>query len=290
MRPRHAAPRTWSWTASGTLVPLDEPIGLHDAWRIGRERLVLRGFAWRAARERHRASRPAGRRRASRAAPRAPRAVSSGSIAVSRAASIGPASSAFTTRMIVTPVRASPSRMARCDRRRPAVTRQQRRVDVDHAEPRQIEQHLRQDPAVGGDHAEVGRSRAQGDRETTIFQTVGLPDSQTGGFGARLDGRSGDVLAASTGTVGLRDDRHHLVRAGDQRLERGHREIWGAEEDDPHGCDQKTKVRTVRRDRYDRCDRCECYQSPRRRLASMRRTISRRLTGLSRSMKSTPSR
>ena len=70
--------------------------------------------------------------------------------------SIGPASSSFTTRMIVTPGVAVASHHRAMDGRRAAVLGQQRRVDVDHPEPRNGEQRLRQDAPVRRDDAEIG--------------------------------------------------------------------------------------------------------------------------------------
>ena len=66
---------------------------------------------------------------------RLPRSSRPGRSGVDRVASIGPASSSFTTRMIVMPVTAFAGDHRAVHRRRAAVFRQQRSVDVDHAEP-----------------------------------------------------------------------------------------------------------------------------------------------------------
>ena len=52
------------------------------------------------------------------------------------------------------------------DRRRAPVARQQRRVDVDHAEARHGQERVGQDLAVRGDDAEVGAPGARARRET----------------------------------------------------------------------------------------------------------------------------
>ena len=160
--------------------------------------------------------------------------VSSGPIGVDRIASIGPASSSCTTRMMVMPVSASPAITARCTGAAPRYFGQQRSVDVDHAEPRDAQERVRQDPPVRGDDAEVGPERGHR-REKLVFLEPGRAEaperrrataSSLVGVAAtrwpRPFGRSGCDTTAD-------DLRGRRLEEGRQRR---HRELRRAEVDD----------------------------------------------------------
>ena len=94
------------------------------------------------------------------------------------------------------------------DRRGAAPARQQRRVHVDHAEPGQVEQRRRQDPAVGRDDGEIRCERAQLRRGTprpSAARAGGRADRAR--TAAALTGAAAStLLSAAAGPVRLRDD------------------------------------------------------------------------------------
>ena len=110
-------------------------------------------------------------------------------------------------------------------------------MHVDQAEPRQLQQHLGQQPAVGGDHAEVGVERRDRLEEILVRRaSSAAAPADPRRFGARLDRRRGHLLTAAARLVRLRDHADHDgVARGEQRIERRHRERRGAEEDDASG-------------------------------------------------------
>ena len=119
----------------------------------------------------------------------------------------GPASSARTTRMIETPV----SRLAGHDgavhRRGAAVPGQERRVDVDEAQPRQAQHRVGQDLAVRGHDAEIGARPVQRGEERLVLQPLGLQDAAGRARRAHaFTGPSAHSLAAAARPIGLRDD------------------------------------------------------------------------------------
>ena len=96
--------------------------------------------------------------------PRSSRPGRSDSVGV---ASIGPASSSCTTRMIVTPVTGSPAITARCTGAAPRYFGSSDACTLIMPSRGMREQRVRQDPPVCRDHAEVGLQR--GDRREKLF-------------------------------------------------------------------------------------------------------------------------
>ena len=173
-----------------------------------------------------RSSRPARRRRCAPDRVRRRRWFRRGPIGRRAVASIGPASSALTTRMIVMPVSRSPAMIGAMHRRGPPVARQQRRVDVDHARgAARPARASRQDLAVGRDDAEIGVERRQLRDERRVLHRVGLQDRQRRQpMADALTGACGRLLAASSRSIRLRDDADDGMARGEQRLEGRHGE------------------------------------------------------------------
>src|SRR4029453_14222285 len=107
----------------GRAAPIDDPVVLGQPMRVGRGGIVLGRFDRAAGGQGIGGPDRAGGAQRRRGAPRRPRSrstsslVSSGPIARWTFAIIAPASSALTTRMIVTPVSRSPPMIARRTRR-----------------------------------------------------------------------------------------------------------------------------------------------------------------------------
>ena len=124
--------------------------------------------------------------------------------------------------------------IARCTGAAPAVPRQQRRVHVDHAEPRRGEHRIREDLAVSRDDAEVGAKRGQRRPETAgSFKRSGCRTGTPAASARALTGRDRRLVPASARPIRLRDDADDLVARGEQRVERGNGEVRRAEENDP---------------------------------------------------------
>ena len=122
------------------------------------------------------------------------------------------------------------------DRRRAAPARQQRGVHVDHAEAGEREHVGPEDVAVGDDDAEVGLEPAEAGEEDVAQRAGGLEDRDAGALRLRLDRRRHEGRCASgpAGLSGWVTTPDHLVPLPEQRPEGRHRELRGAEEDDPH--------------------------------------------------------
>ena len=135
--------------------------------------------------------------------------------------------------MIVMPVAASPASIARCDRRRAAPARQQRRVDVEAAVPRPVEDRR---AAVSG-RTRPPPARRAGPRAAP---RVGVGACSDGGLRARgspcaaARRLTGDGVKASPRpgwAIGLRqDERYRDSRLPTRRVERACREIRRAGE------------------------------------------------------------
>ena len=130
------SPRIRLWMASRRPRPVDRAILAHQPVRVCRQRLVLRHLRHRTRRRARRRPRRATARRCRARSRSTSSLVSSGPIGRRAVASIGPASSAFTTRMIVTPVSRSPLIDRAVHRRRAAIAGQQRCVHVDQPQAR----------------------------------------------------------------------------------------------------------------------------------------------------------
>ena len=203
-------PRIWLWIACAGRAQSIWLSSVVEPGRVGAELFVLRLFGDRARREPVERRRPAARRRARRGRVRARRSSRPGRSASTTRASIGPASSAMTTRMIVTPVSVSPAMIARWIGAAPRQRGSSDACTLIMPSRGRSSSALRQDLAVGRDHAEVGAERASGSRNASSLQAFGLQDGQPRVDGARAltgaavtfwprpRGRSGCVTTPTT--------------------------------------------------------------------------------------------
>ena len=103
------------------------------------------------------------------------------------------------------------------DRSRTAIFRQQRGVEVDVAESREIEHPLRNDAAVADDDDSVGLESRELSAEFFVgLDAVGLDDGKIQLQCRLFDRRRNKFKAASFGTVGLCHDQMHAESGGDQ--------------------------------------------------------------------------
>jgi hypothetical protein len=121
------------------------------------------------------------------------------------------------------------------DRRRPAVPRQQRRMNVDAAARRQVEDRSRQDAAVSRDHDEIGRQRAQRALERRVAHPLGLQDREATRDRERLHRWRLDDEPASARPIGLADHADHRIRADEEGFEDGASERRSPHEEDAPG-------------------------------------------------------
>ena len=137
------------------------------------------------------------------------------------------------------------------DRRGAAVLRQQRRVDVDAAVSRNVEQGLREDAAVGEDDSGV-----RGERRDQVARLVGadlrgLVDGNAEAIGGDLHFGRMERLLAADGAVGLREHRRDVVAGVDEGLECRHGDGRRAHEDQSHGGGGYSKEETWTYDEVD---------------------------------------
>jgi hypothetical protein len=119
------------------------------------------------------------------------------------------------------------------DRRGAAPARQQRAVDVQAAQARQVQHPLRQDQAVGGDHQHVGPRGVQRGaagfglvRELAVQpQAARLGHRRAELEGQLLDRRRRQLHAPAGGTVGLGQHQRHDVARRMDRRQRDRREL-----------------------------------------------------------------
>jgi hypothetical protein len=156
------------------------------------------------------------------------------------------------------------------DGRGAAVAWEQRRVNVDESLARHREYGVGQNPAVGGDNAEIRLDRLQVVEKDRIFQAFRLENRQTGCHRAHLHRSVARPVAAAARSIGLRDDADEAVARLEERVERGDRELRRAEEHDPEAG--------------------SLYHLPVRVSFRILRTMRSRLMPRSRSTKSIPSR
>jgi hypothetical protein len=120
------------------------------------------------------------------------------------------------------------------DRRRAAPARQQRGVDVDAAEPRDLEDLPRQDPPVGGDHDDVEVVLAQLGRERPVADLERLQHRHAERRRGLLDRRRHQLAPAPRRPVGLADHHPQVTGLGD-RLQARHGEFGGSHEGGAQG-------------------------------------------------------
>ena len=213
--------------------PVDQAFLLLDLRRQRGQRVVLRLFARRSRRaSRSTTSREQQRAGHRRGAVRANRSCRRARSATRHARASAPASSASTTRMMVTPLTASPVEDRALDRRRAAPAGSSDACTLSR-------------PSGGRSSSACGSSRPYAaTTPRSAFQArerveeVRHPSASSAAGSARPRrarvpyGRVRDLLPASARPIGLRDDADHLVVRRQQRIERRHGEGRRAEEGD----------------------------------------------------------
>ena len=119
-------------------------------------------------------------------------------------------------------------------RRGTSILRKQGGMHVDHPKTRDRQEMLGNDPAVGGDDAEIGLPCAQRVGHLGRLQAIGLQHGKMPRDRQRLHRRIGNLLPAAARTVRLGDNTGHGVTGIQQELQRGHREPRRPEEHDHH--------------------------------------------------------
>ena len=119
------------------------------------------------------------------------------------------------------------------DRRGAAQPGQQRRVHVAGPEPRQIEQLLRQDAAVGDDDEQIRGERRQRRLRLGRADLLGLQHGHAQRRRRDLHRGRRRRLPAPRRTIGLADDRDQRRSPAATRAQRRHRERGRAEENHP---------------------------------------------------------
>jgi len=107
-------------------------------------------------------------------------------------------------------------------------------VNVDHAEPRNGQQLLRNDAPVCGDDTEVGSPAPERLRDLRRLQTVWLIHGNPAFEGKRFHGRMGDLLSSAARAVWLGDHASDRMRRVDEAPKGGHRELRCPEEHHYH--------------------------------------------------------
>jgi hypothetical protein len=120
------------------------------------------------------------------------------------------------------------------DGRSPAVERQDRRVNVDHAESRDGEERVREDPAKRDDDAEIRVEIADLLQESFVANLCRLQNGNAVRERHLFGWRGLQLLAAAPRAIRLGDDGHDFVPRRDQRLERRDRKGRGPEENNPY--------------------------------------------------------
>ena len=119
--------------------------------------------------------------------------------------------------------------------RRAAIPGQKGGVDVDHAQPGNAQQTFRDQLAVGGDHAQVGRQAGEPLSNGRLSKAIWLEDGDLVRECDRLDGTVRDFLSAPAPAIGLRDDADDVMPGPNELFERRDGELRRAEEDNPNG-------------------------------------------------------
>src|SRR5215469_18551388 len=117
-----------------------------------------------------------------------------------------------------------------------AILGEQRGVQVEIAEPREIDHPLRNDAAVADDDDGVRGERGECGLELGVpLDLLGLNDGETSIESALLDGRGGQGHASAAWLIGLGDDQREAMTGVHESLQRGDGEPRGAGEDEVEG-------------------------------------------------------
>jgi hypothetical protein len=107
-------------------------------------------------------------------------------------------------------------------------------MDVEAPAARRIQNRLRQDQAVRGDHGNIRAERREGLPVRRVLEVHRKAHGQPQPLRRLLHRRGLRLLAALRGTRRLRVDGGDIVPRCHKRLERRHREGRGSHEDNPH--------------------------------------------------------
>ena len=99
---------------------------------------------------------------------------------------------------------------------------------------RRFEDRKREDQAKSRDHREIGSERGKPHLFRRVSQRNRRHDVNAQGFGAELNGRGGQGLAATCSPRWLAVNRAEFMPRRNQRIEARHRKIRGSHEDDFH--------------------------------------------------------
>src|SRR5579872_4853152 len=129
-----------------------------------------------------------------------------------------------------------------------AILGQQRRVDIDDAARRDVDDRLRNDLAVAYDDHRVGTEGGNLVNNLRAADAFGLVDGKTEAKSGLLDGRCCAVLASAGGAVRLGVDGRDGVAGGREGFEGGHGEVGGAQKEEGHSqSPDLTSLRILRR-------------------------------------------
>jgi hypothetical protein len=141
-------------------------------------------------------------------------------------------SSANTTRMIVTPVSASPAMMARWTGAAPRQRGRSEAWTLIKPSRGKSSNRCGRNLAVSGDDAEIGMEGFKRLVKRSAAQPLRLQDGHSSGDGLGLHRRRCHLLSAAAWPVRLGDHRDDIMPGSPERIERRHREGWRAEDDD----------------------------------------------------------
>ncbi len=119
-------------------------------------------------------------------------------------------------------------------RRRAAVPGQQRIVNVDASQGRQVQDRLGQYPPVGHHHHEVRTPTPELFQQAGVFHLPGRQDRYPGPVRGPPDRRGRGRLASPGRAVGPGHRAHHLIEPAEQGFQRSRRRGWRPHEDDTH--------------------------------------------------------
>ena len=120
----------------------------------------------------------------------------------------------------------------------PAVSREERGVNVDRAADRHVQERLRKNLAVGGHDDRFGVERAQAFDDGGIAKLFRLLDHEPTLERQFLDGGGSRNLSSTRGAIGLREHRDHSMPVLENGAQRRRRERRRAHENEFHGrCD-----------------------------------------------------
>ncbi|MCU0503815.1 MAG: hypothetical protein MUC51_19015, partial [Anaerolineae bacterium] len=151
---------------------------------------------------------------------------------------------------------------------RAAPARQQRRMEVERADRRQLQDRVGDELAVGGHEDQIGSQRAHRLARLGRAQADRLEDGDAPRQRDLLHGRRRQAPPTARGLVRLADQPDDIIAPVEQRLQRRPAEVRGAHQNDAHG---SSGIGCVQRGATPRHISTPCrYNSPPYRAASCR--------------------